>query len=136
MVKNGNFRDEEGQSHYTVQAIHDERGYREVRGRLAAMFDLSAIEPDIQVADVDLLGDRELCLRHAMRAGVPLDADERDSVLAHLKTLWGYDVRLESIDAESGETRASHRRAARKSRSATLRRSRRAVPSTSAAHTQ
>ncbi len=100
-------RDEEGQSHYTVQAIHDERGYREVRGRLAAMFDLSAIEPDIQVADVDLLGDRELCLRHAMRAGVPLDADERDSVLAHLKTLWGYDVRLESIDAESGETRAS-----------------------------
>ncbi len=99
--------------HYTVQAIHDERGYRDVRRRLAEMYDLSRIEPDIQVADVDLLGDRELQLRHTMRDGIPLAAEDRERVLAHLKTLWGYDVRLDSTDGaeatprESATTRAT-----------------------------
>ena len=94
-----------GGRYYTVEAIHDERGYREVRRKLAAAYDLSCIEPDIQVVDVDLLGDRELHLRHAMRDGIPLEPDDRDRVLAHLKSLWGYDIRLDSIDGENGERR-------------------------------
>ncbi len=75
--------------HYTVQAIHDERGYRDVRRCLAEMYDLSRIEPDIQVADVDLLGDRELQLRHTMRDDIPLAAEDRERVLAHLKDALG-----------------------------------------------
>ncbi len=96
--------DDAEETHYTVEAIHDERGYREVRRRLAAMHDLSRSEPDIQVVDVDLLGDRELHLRHTMLDAIPLEADDRDRVLAHLKTLWGYDIRLESVDGASGES--------------------------------
>ena len=89
--------------HYEVSAIHDERGYRHVRQALARSYDLSMIEPDIQVVDVDLLGDRQLRLRHQVRNGVPLVEGERDRVLHYLRRLWGYDVALEGIDAVSGE---------------------------------
>ena len=74
---------------------------------LAEMYDLSRIEPDIQVAVVDLLGDRELQLRHTMWDGIPLAAEDRERVLAHLKTLWGYDVRLDSIEGAEATPRDS-----------------------------
>ena len=96
--------DDFGKPHYTVGHIHDEQGYRRVRQAFARNYDLSVIEPDIQVVDVDLLGDRELRLCHTVRDGVPLLVKERDRVLAHLQTLWGYDVSLAGVDAESGGT--------------------------------
>jgi spore cortex formation protein SpoVR/YcgB (stage V sporulation) len=61
------------------------------------------IEPDIQIVDVDLLGDRQLRLRHHVRDGVSLIEGERDRVLHYLRRLWGYDIALEGIDAASGE---------------------------------
>lgn len=79
---------------YEVEAIHNRRGYRQVRDSLARTYDLAALDPDIQVVDVDLLGDRRLHLKHTMRDGVPLEERDRDLVLTHLKTLWGYDVVL------------------------------------------
>ncbi len=93
--------DEAGQAHYTVGGIHDEEGYRRVRQSLARNYDLSVIEPDIQVVDVDLLGDRELRLRHVVRDGVPLDEKESRRVLGHLGTLWGYDVSLVGVEPET-----------------------------------
>ena len=54
-----------------VEAIHDAEGYR-VRSVLADSYDVSANEPDIQIVDVDLLGDRPLVLRHTPRNGVRL----------------------------------------------------------------
>jgi stage V sporulation protein R len=80
---------------YTVEGIHDERGYRAVRDALARSRDVSISEPDIQVTDVDLLGDRVLRLRHHRREGIPLDAADREATLAHLRLLWGYNVVLE-----------------------------------------
>ena len=53
--------DEANESYYQVASIHDERGYEKVRSALARSLDVSAYQPDIQVVDVDLLGDR--CLR-------------------------------------------------------------------------
>ena len=41
-----------------VQAIHDERGYRRIRRALARQYDVAWLDPDIQVMDVDLSGDR------------------------------------------------------------------------------
>lgn len=79
---------------HTITAIHDERGYREVRDTLARSLDVSVSDPDIQVVDVDLLGDRRLKLRHIQRDGVPLDPDTRDATLANLRRCWGYDVVL------------------------------------------
>ena len=82
---------------FTVSSIHDERGYRAIRDALAQSRDISISEPDIQVVDVDLLGDRVLKLQHYRRDDVPLAEEARDSTLAHLKQLWGYDVVLEDV---------------------------------------
>jgi spore cortex formation protein SpoVR/YcgB (stage V sporulation) len=89
--------------HYQVTDIHDERGYRRVRQAISRSYDLSAIEPNIQVVDVDLLGDRELRLRHETQDGVPLAEAERDRVLGYLRQLWGYEVSLEGIEAGTGK---------------------------------
>ncbi len=96
--------DDSAQSHYTVGAIHDERGYRAIRSGLARSYDLSANEPDIQVVDVDLRGDRVLCLRHTVRDGIPLVDKSRNQVLAHIRRLWGYEVTLHGIDADTDQT--------------------------------
>ncbi len=96
--------DDSRDKYYEVGAIHDERGYRVVRDKLATAYDISQNEPDIQVVDVDLKGDRELVLRHNVRDGIPLDEKNRDEVLAQVRRLWGYDVRLAGVDAESEKT--------------------------------
>ena len=97
--------DEASDTHYTVGAIHDERGYREVRASLARSYDVSLVEPDIQVIDVDLRGDRVLHLRHLEREGVALAEKSRDQVLAHVRQLWGYDVKICGIAPGSDEPR-------------------------------
>jgi spore cortex formation protein SpoVR/YcgB (stage V sporulation) len=83
--------------YYLVSGIHDERGFRHIREIFAQNYDLSSLEPYIQVVDVDLLGDRRLKLQHVKRNGVPLAEDQKDATLAHLKRLWGYEVVLEEI---------------------------------------
>ncbi len=45
-----------------VDAIHDERGYRRIRRELARQYDVGFIDPNIEVVDVDLAGDRRLML--------------------------------------------------------------------------
>ena len=97
--------DKAAESKYRVEAIHDADGYRKVRSVLAESYDIGAMEPDIQVVDVDLLGDRELILRHTVRDGVALAAASRDQVLRHIRRLWGYGVRLE--ESPSGANEAS-----------------------------
>jgi stage V sporulation protein R len=92
--------DKAADPNYRVEAIHDEQGYRRVRNALAESYDISSGEPDIQVADVDLLGNRELILRHNVRDGVGLAAAARDQTLRHVRRLWGYDVRLEDSQAD------------------------------------
>ena len=66
-----------------------------MRSTLADSYDVSANEPDIQIVDVDLLGDRPLILRHTVRNGVRLAEVERDATLRHIRRLWGYKVQLE-----------------------------------------
>ena len=96
--------DDAKDDHVTVREIHNERGYEEVRNALARSYDVSTIEPDIQIVDVDLRGDRELILRHAVRDDVPLVEQTRDDVLAYVRQLWGYGARLEGVDVTSGKT--------------------------------
>jgi stage V sporulation protein R len=95
--------DKEGEDHYTVEAIHDERGYRRVREVLAQSHDIGLIEPDIQVVDMDFLGERRLELHHKMRNGIPLAQKSRDAVMDHLRYLWGYGVTLCGVNSENGE---------------------------------
>jgi spore cortex formation protein SpoVR/YcgB (stage V sporulation) len=82
-----------------VDAIHDERGYRRVRRELAREYDVGFIDPNIEVVDVDLAGDRRLMLRHAVVKGALLNETDAKRVLQHLADLWSYDVSLVEVDA-------------------------------------
>jgi spore cortex formation protein SpoVR/YcgB (stage V sporulation) len=91
--------DDASQPYFTVAGIHDEQGYRTVRDAFARSRDISISEPDIQVVDVDLLGDRVLRLQHIRRNEVPLDEATRDATLVHLRHLWGYEVVIDEVAA-------------------------------------
>lgn len=91
-----------------VAAIHDDLGYRKVRSALSRQYDLARREPDIQVADVDLAGDRHLVLSHAVFDGVLLEEKTTRQVLRHASMLWGYPVQLLEIDAATDEVLRTH----------------------------
>ncbi|MCG7521377.1 SpoVR family protein [Ruegeria sp. Ofav3-42] len=88
--------DDDGKPFYTVDAIHDERGYHQVRDTLARGFDTAEHDPDIQIVDVDLMGDRHLRLQHSVRNGVPLDQKACEATLGHLRQIWGFDAAFEN----------------------------------------
>jgi len=87
-----------------VEAIHDDVGYRKIRSALSRQYDLSRREPDVQVVDVDLRGDRCLILAHYVHNGVLLEEKNSRAVLRHAATLWGYSVKLLEIDAATDKT--------------------------------
>ena len=82
-----------------VEAIHNERGYRRVRRELAHQYDVGFVDPNIEIVDVDLAGDRRLLLRHAVVNGALLHEADAKLVLQHLADLWSYDVLLTEVDA-------------------------------------
>jgi spore cortex formation protein SpoVR/YcgB (stage V sporulation) len=90
--------DNSADPHVEVASIHNERGFRRIREQLAAMFDLGANEPNIQVVAADLEGDRILHLRHHVHAGKKLSDKTKDAVLTHIETLWGHEVKLEETE--------------------------------------
>lgn len=96
--------DDSEESHYEIARIHNDDGYAKLRKALMLSFDTGSVDPTIEVTDVDLRGDRQLVLQHKVRDAVPLDESQRKQVLAHVRRLWGYDVRLEGIDAKTGAT--------------------------------
>jgi stage V sporulation protein R len=96
-----NLVDDERDDKLRIAAIHDERGYRALRRRLADQYNLGSQEPDIQVWNVDLRGDRSLTLRHYKYQDRPL-AGSLGTILRHVAVLWGFPVRIEEVDA-SGE---------------------------------
>ncbi|MDE2005495.1 MAG: SpoVR family protein [Rhodospirillales bacterium] len=92
----------------TVQAIHDERGYRKIQRALARQYDIAWTLPDIQVVDVDLDGDRTLVLAHRALNRVLLEERDARMVLQHLADLWGYDVVLREIDPAGDQMMREH----------------------------
>lgn len=96
--------DQSESPYVSVEAIHDEAGYREIRRQLADQYDLSKREPEIEVTEADLKGNRRLVLTHKVREGRLLDKQECNRTLRHIANLWGYRVRLIEIDADSGAT--------------------------------
>jgi spore cortex formation protein SpoVR/YcgB (stage V sporulation) len=84
-----------------VDAIHNERGYRALRRRLARQYDIGRIDPHIEIVDADLADDRKLILQHKMLDGAPLAEEDTRRTLAHLADLWGYGVVLREIDGSN-----------------------------------
>jgi stage V sporulation protein R len=96
--------DDEAESELQVAAIHDDAGYRQVREMLSRQYDLGSREPNIQVWNVNLRGDRSLTLRHFQHNDRPLD-DSAHEVLRHVARLWGFGVHLESTNQRGDVTK-------------------------------
>jgi stage V sporulation protein R len=96
-------RDDETQSELEVAAIHDEGGYRRLRESLSRQYDLGSREPNIQVWNVNLRGDRSLTLHHFQHNNRPLH-DNASDVLKHVGRLWGFGVHLESVNTRGDVT--------------------------------
>ncbi len=94
--------DNEAKENLEVSAIHDDPGYQYLREMLSNQYNLSVIEPNIQVHRVDLKGDRSLVLQHIQREARPLEQTSAEEVMKHLYHLWGFPVKLESMN-EKGE---------------------------------
>jgi stage V sporulation protein R len=99
--------DDDKNKHLEVEAIHNKEGYVKVREHLSAQYNLSNLEPNIQVYDVDTTGDRSLTLRYVPQSRVPL-ADNHDEVLRHMHRLWGFDVKLEHLNEFNVVNKTSH----------------------------
>ncbi|MDH5231006.1 MAG: SpoVR family protein [Gammaproteobacteria bacterium] len=89
--------DDDNDSHIEIEAIHNDAGYQTIRSLMAEQYNLSNIEPNIQVYNVDRRGDRSLSLRHYQHNRRPL-GQTTEEVMRHLGRLWGFKVRLESVD--------------------------------------
>ncbi len=93
--------DDEKNSFIEIGAIHNDTGYQKIRTALSNQYNLSNLEANIQVLEVDINGDRSLTLRYVPHNKVPL-AGSKDEVLKHLHYLWQFDVKLVE-KKESGE---------------------------------
>ena len=100
--------DDTSESTLLVDAIHDDAGYRAIRRTLAASYDPAVHDPDVQVVDVDLAGDRRLMLQHRTKPGQLLAQRDAEATLRYVASLWGYEVRLQEVDAETDAVLATH----------------------------
>ena len=101
--------DDDREDKLMISAIHDESGYRYIRQRLADQYNLGNREPNIQVWSVDTHGDRAMTLRHSQFQRRPLN-QQTEEVLKHVARLWGFDVRLETVDPSGAVTSTMERR--------------------------
>ena len=92
--------DDDQEDKLEITAIHDDEGYRAVRQKLSEQYNLGSREPNIQVWSVNVRGDRSLTLRHSMHCRRPLEPSNTEEVLKHVARLWGFDVKLESVDEQ------------------------------------
>jgi len=95
--------DDSKSSSLEVAAIHNNEGYQQVRQMLSAQYNLSQLEPNIQVQKVNINTDRALTLRYIPHNDIPLGGDVQE-VLRHLHRLWGFDVVLEQQNSDGNIT--------------------------------
>lgn len=93
--------DDDEKEDLQVMAIHNEVGYQSIRQTLSEQFNINNQIPDIQILDVDVRGDRSLTLEYQQRHNRPL-GKSLVPVLHYLHQLWGFPIKLETVD-EKGE---------------------------------
>lgn len=94
------YHDDDKDSKIEISAIHDDRGYREVRRVLASNYDLGTKMPSMRVAGYDFRGDRSLHIEHQMYNRKPLN-DEAEEVMKHIHYLWKHPVVLNTVDQDT-----------------------------------
>jgi stage V sporulation protein R len=75
-------------------------GFEAIRRELAANHRMELYLPEISVVRYRREQDRSLLLRHQAWHGKMLEAEQAEKTLAQLKYLWGYDVSMETVDAQ------------------------------------
>ena len=98
--------DDDNKNTLMVSAIHDDKGYRHIRQALSEHYNLGSREPNLQVYSVDMRGDRSMTLRYETHNRRPLN-EQTDETLKHLSRLWGFTVRIESLNAD-GKYETTH----------------------------
>jgi len=93
--------DRRGEDAYRVADIHDDEGYRRIRGQLADEYDPANAAPLIEATGADLAGSRKLVLKYACRGGNRLHEPSAKLTLRHLQVLWGYPVVLQETEEGS-----------------------------------
>ncbi len=88
--------DDDREKEIEITSIHNEINYQYIRQALSEQYNLGSLEPNIQVYNVDLNGDRSLTLQHMQYNRIPLDKSANE-VVKHVARLWGFDVRLETV---------------------------------------
>jgi len=91
--------DDETQNTLKITHIHNDSGFQPIREQLAKQYNLSSIEPNIQVYQVNNLGDRSITLRHYLENNIPLSKASGE-VMKHVYQLWGFTVKLETINEQ------------------------------------
>lgn len=99
--------DDDRKTTISVTAIHNDEGYRKVRETLSQQYNISYQEPDIQVAKVNVRGDRSITLQHTLHNRRLLNQDVNE-MLRHVHQLWGYDVHLHSLEADGRLAKSYH----------------------------
>lgn len=97
--------DDEKNDYLEVSNIHNDAGYQAIREALSSSYNISNQEPNLQVYNVDIRGDRSLTLRHEMHNQQPLNASITHEMLKHMHRLWGFNINLESVITTAQETR-------------------------------
>ena len=98
--------DDDSKPALVIDAIHDEQGYKHLRQQLSTLYNVSEQEPNIQIVNMNLRGNRTLTLQHKLHLRRPLNQDT-DEVLKHLHSLWGFPVVLQSVNPD-GEVVATY----------------------------
>ncbi len=98
--------DDDKETELYIAAIHDDQGYQYLRESLSDQYNASYYEPNIQVYNVNLRGDRSLTLRHYIHDRRPLGHTTQD-MLKHLYRLWSFPVHLEEVNI-NGHIRHRH----------------------------
>ena len=92
--------DSDKNDYLEVTAIHNDSGYQVIREALAGMHNIGNSEPNIQIVNANLSGDRSLLLHHYVHDHRPMEAASTTEVLKHIHHLWGFNVKLESINQD------------------------------------
>ena len=83
---------------FIITDISNERGFRNLRSKLAANYAMENIIPDIQVEAVDYKGTRKLILKHFVKDGKPLHIEDTKKVLQYVADLWEYSAVLKTFE--------------------------------------
>jgi stage V sporulation protein R len=89
---------QEGQDHWSVSHTAGPEGFKSIRSQLAAQYRLETWMPEISVVRYGRDTDRKLVLQYQSYQGRILVEEQTVQTLKQLRTLWGFDVRLEAVD--------------------------------------